>query len=131
MIALNRRTVLTAGAAGAVATILPMSIAAAAEPLPALFLFDPRFPRALVEAQEWQARGVRVLDVREHDLGRAWRETVAPLLAGAGGPVFGRTLGSDRMISAIFAREHGMRLVEEARIADEPRCETRAWRLVR
>jgi hypothetical protein len=131
MIALDRRTVLTAGAAGALATLLPASVAAATEPLPALFLYDPRFPRALVEAQDWQARGVRILDVREHDLGRAWRETVAPLLAGTRDPVFGRTLGSDRMISAIFAREHGLRLVEEAPASGEPRCETRAWRLVR
>ena len=128
MIACDRRSALIAAALGTAVAAIPGALAATAPRAPVLFLYDARFATARAEALAWNQHGVRVLDVRSRDLGVAWREEIAPLLRQTGGALKGRTLGSDRMISAIFARELGRTLSDET--ADAGDCETRAWSIV-
>ncbi len=107
----SRRTVikgsLTFGAAVALPTALPAALRAATPTAPAVFVYDARFAASRQLAALWQARGVAVLDPRDHDLGLAWRDQIPALLA-TNPQIEGATLWSDRFVCETFARDFGL-----------------------
>lgn len=107
MMTSSRRTMIKGSLALGAAIAMPAALRAAAGSVPALFVYDARFPASLDLASDWQARGVSVLDPRDHDLGLAWREHIPRLLSG-NARIEGATLWSDRFVCETFAKEHGL-----------------------
>ena len=109
---LTRRRALAAGAAAGVFAAFPVAAMARAGRLPQLFIFDARFAPSRDAARHMASLGVATLDPRVRDLGVAWREDIAPMVAQGNNSLAGMTLWSDRLICETFAREHGLSLEE-------------------
>ena len=107
MITPSRRTIIKGSLALGAAAVMPAALRAATGNSPALFIYDVRFAASRDLANEWQARGVTILDPRDHDLGLAWREHI-PRLLSANGRIEGATLWSDRFVCETFARDYGL-----------------------
>ena len=129
MIRADRRSVIKGSMALAALTAMPAALHAR-EPIPALVVYDARFPVLRDMAAQWTARGVPTLDPRDHDLALAWRDYIPGLLAGGNG-IGGITLWSDQFICEGLGADHGLKLVRSERTVPEVAAGAlRAWRLL-
>ncbi|HSG33100.1 MAG TPA: hypothetical protein VLA37_01090 [Sphingomonadaceae bacterium] len=122
---IDRRSMIKGSIAAGGAVLVPASLAAA-ESVPALFVYDERFSPSRARAAYWSERGVAVIDSRREDLGVAWRGRI-PALISENRRVEGLTLWSDRFICETFGDEHGLRIEIEAARHDPPALQ--AWKL--
>jgi len=129
MIRADRRSVLKSSFALAALSVMPGALQAR-ETAPALMVYDARFAVSRELAAHWLARGVPVLDPRDHDLGIAWRDYIPGLLAKGGG-IEGTTLWSDQFICEAHGSDHGLRLLRSGNAVPEAAAGAlRTWRLL-
>lgn len=112
MIALDRRTALRGGIATVAGAMLPAPLLAA-DSRPILFIHDSRMPGAAAIARMWEARGVKVMDRQDIDLGHAWRGPIAAALREQQGPIAGLTLWMDSYICSSFGRDFGLTITRQ------------------
>lgn len=108
MSGIDRRCLLKGAVAGAAFVGLPASLRAMSNDAQ-LFIYDGRFSEARAVAAQWKARGIATLDSRAHDLGHAWRGTIAQNMR-IGGAIGGMTMWVDSFICETFGRDMGMKL---------------------
>lgn len=129
MIRTSRRSVIKGAFTLAAMTAAPAALHAQ-RPVPALIVYDVRFAVSRRRAAHWRARGVPVLDPRDHDLGLAWRDYIPGLLARGDG-IEGTTLWSDQFICEALGSSHGLRPVHSEKAVPEAAAGSlRMWRLI-
>lgn len=118
MIGIDRRGLMLATAAAAVALAVPSRLTAS--PVrPALFVTDTRIPAGVQAAHRWRAEGVRVIDRAHEDLGQAWHSVIPAALKDRSGAIAGLTLWVDSYICEAFGRDHGLAIERAAVSAGE------------
>lgn len=80
-------------------------------------IFDGRYEDCAGFARVHQKPGVLLVDTRQRDIGLAWRDEIAAHLKQYPGRVDGMSLYSDQFVSTLMARDHGLRLTAEDRVA--------------
>ena len=91
-------------------------------------IYDGRYPSCRDFAKVHAGQDVLLVDTQAQDIGLAWRGKIAAHIVKRPGRIEGLSLFADQFVSALMARDHGLRLKAEDRVTSKLSAEPSFFR---